>query len=176
MPAARLLLEHLQILTSLDQSHAALDLACGSGRNGLALAGEGMEVVFADHSAELLNGIESQLVKSGSPGTTWLIDLEQPGINPLSGRHFSAILGFRYLHRPLFPYIKDAVLPGGLVVYETFTTDNRRFGRPNNLNFLLHPGELIGIFHDWEIIHSFEGLSQHPDCAVAQMVARKPAG
>ena len=47
-----------------------------------------------------------------------------------------AVLIFRYLHRPLFDAIKQAVKPGGFVIYETFTTDNKAFGRPHRAEFL----------------------------------------
>ena len=73
---------------------------------------------------------------------------------------FSAIIVFRYLHRPLFRALRNAVTPGGLVIYETFTTANREFGRPRSKDFLLLPGELKSLFQDWEIIHEFEGLQQ----------------
>ena len=113
--------------------------------------------------------------KLGRPeGRTWLVDLENPGTSPLAGLKFSAILTFRYLHRPLFPALREAVLPGGLVVYETFTTENHRFGRPSNPDFLLKPGELETIFEDWQIIFYFEGDLRHPDRNVARLVARKP--
>lgn len=173
--AAGLLLDHLQLLTSLDHTEPVLDLACGTGRNGLALAAEGVPVVFADKSADALTTLEAHLLELNLPGSSWRVDLEQAGINPLSGHGFSAILVFRYLHRPLLPMLKEVILPGGLMVYETFTTDNRRFGRPNNPDFLLRSQELKEIFQGWEIIHSFEGVLQNPDRAVAQIVARKPA-
>jgi hypothetical protein len=76
--------------------------------------------------------------------------------------------------------IKDSVQPGGLVVYETFTVDQPRFGRPSNPNFLLRPGELENTFYNWEILHSFEGVaisaSSGQEQAIAQVVARKPCG
>ena len=61
-----------------------------------------------------------------------------------------------------------------MVIYETFTTENRRFGRPNNPAFLLQRGELNALFEDWEVIHHYEGTQQHPERAIAQIVARKP--
>lgn len=172
--AAQLLLDHLDLLTSLDKTEPILDLACGDGRNGLLLAQRGMEVIFADKSQPALAGIEAQLAAASLTGSSWQIDLELAGINPLTERQFSVILGFCYLHRPLFPALMAATMPAGLVVYETFTTENRRFGRPNNPDFLLQAGELEVIFHAWEIIHSFEGVLKHPQRAVAQIVARKP--
>ncbi|MCF6262588.1 MAG: methyltransferase domain-containing protein [Xanthomonadales bacterium] len=172
--AAQLLFNHLDLLTSLESTQPVLDLACGDGRNGLVLAESGVDVVFADKSESALAGIDAHLTATSLPGSCWQVDLEVADINPLAERQFSAILGFRYLHRPLFPALIAATMPTGLVIYETFTTENRRFGRPNNPNFLLQPGELEAIFQDWEIIYSFEGILKKPERAVAQIVARKP--
>ncbi len=174
MAAASLLQNHLDLLMKLDRSLPVLDLACGTGGNGLLLAKHGLPVVFADRSTTALEVVEQQLAKGGLPGRTWPIDLEQPGSNPLSGQRFSAIIVFRYLHRPLFPALRDAVQPGGLVIYETFTLENRRFGRPGNADFLLRPGELKTLFQEWEIIDHFEGNLKNPERAVAQIIARKP--
>ncbi len=170
-----LLLDHLDLLMNLDHSLPILDLASGAGHNGLLLAKMGLPVTFADKSATALSLVEQHLQEAGLSGRVWQLDLEQAGIEPLSGQCYSAILVFRYLHRPLFPALMNAVATGGLVVYETFTIENRRFGRPKNSDYLLQPGELASIFQDWEIIHSFEGILQNPDRAVAQIVARKPA-
>ena len=52
----------------------------------------------------------------------WQVDLEREGINPLAGLTLSAVLVFRYLHRPLIPCIMKALKRGGIVMYETFTT------------------------------------------------------
>lgn len=172
--AAQLLRDHLDLLTSLENTMPVLDLACGDGRNGLLLAERGMNVVFADKSESALAGIDAHLKQVSQPGSSWQVDLEATDINPLANCQFSAILGFRYLHRPLFPALIAATMPGGLVVYETFTTENRRFGRPNNSDFLLRPGELEAIFQGWEIIYSYEGIRNNPQRMVAQLVARKP--
>ena len=174
MPAAKLLLDHLDLLTTLDHSLPVLDLACGTGRNGLMLAENGIPVVFADISASALETIEQRLTEYNLPGRTWQIDLEKPGANPFSIDCYSAIIGFRYLHRPLFPALRNAIRPGGLIVYETFTLKNQEFGRPNNPDFLLKPNELKTLFQDWEVIDYFEGILKNPDRAVAQIVARKP--
>ena len=172
--ASWLLREHLSLLTTLDHSLPVLDLACGTGRNGLFLAAHGIPVVFADRSASALQTVEQHMAATGLSGRTWQIDLELPEANPFDNESFSAIIGFRYLHRPLFPALRNAIRAGGLIVYETFTTDNRQFGRPNNPDFLLQSGELKSIFTDWEIIYDFEGVLQNPERAVAQIVARKP--
>jgi hypothetical protein len=78
-------------------------------------------VVFADHSQEALDSVAHQLHAEGLPGETWQVDLEAGTGDPLAARRFSAALVFRYLHRPLMPHLRASILPGGLVVYETFT-------------------------------------------------------
>jgi tellurite methyltransferase len=170
----KLLLDHVGLLQNLPTSQPVLDLACGNGRNGLLLAQKGIPVVFADRSVQSLEGVKQQLETSKLPGRTWHIDLEQKDTNPLEGQSYSAIIGFRYLHRPLFPALMRAVMPGGIVIYETFTTANRKYGRPNNPDFLLKPGELRKLFEDWEIVFYFEGDLPNPDRNVAQLVVRKP--
>jgi len=174
MPAAKLLLDHLDLLTKLEHSLPVLDLACGTGQNGLMLARRGTPVVFSDRSSRDLETIDRHLTEEGLPGNTWNVDLEQPGVNPLSNDAYSAIIVFRYLHRPLFPALINAVIPGGLVVYETFTIANQPYGRPNNPDFLLQPGELTSVFQEWETIYEFEGMLRNPDRIGAQIVARKP--
>jgi tellurite methyltransferase len=172
--AARLLLDHMDFLTGLDRALPVLDLACGKGRNTLALAEQGLSLVFADKSVTALAVVEQRLLEAGLSARAWHVDLEQPRVDPLSALSFGAIICFRYLHRPLFPAIRQAVMPGGLLIYQTFTTEQARFGRPSNPDFLLRPGELKAEFQAWELIHSFEGVLQNPGRAVAQIVARKP--
>ena len=46
-----------------------------------------------------------------------------------------------YLHRPLFPLLFDALLPGGILLYETFMEGNERFGKPSRPEFLLMDGD-----------------------------------
>jgi len=174
-PAAALLLEHLSLLVNLDRGLPILDLACGRGRNGLALAEQGVSVVFADNSSNVLEIVERRLAENDLRGSVWQVDLEEPDSNPFAGFSFSAVMGFCYLHRPLFPALKGAIMPGGLVVYETFTIEQRRFGRPNNPDYLLQPNELQEMFQAWEIIYHFEGVQLNPERHVAQIVARKPA-
>jgi len=162
-----------------------LDLACGTGRNGLQLIENNIPVIFADISAEALlqvaRRLEEEPYRKNKPlATLWTVDFEQSGTNLLDGRIFGAIVAYHYLHRPLFENIKRAVYPGGLVIYETFTVDQPRYGRPNNSDFLLRHGELQDYFYDWTILHYFEGVVGKNGGggakAVAQLVAEKPAG
>lgn len=162
----------LQVEPGLTPGSLVLDLACGYGRNGLALARRGHTVWFADRDREALNAIQARLSEERLNGVLWQRDLEATA-RPLGPRKFDAILVFHYLHRPLLPHLYDALRPGGLLVYETFTTANRAFGRPNNPAFLLEPNELKTVFASMETIHYREGIWRHPDRATAQLIARK---
>jgi hypothetical protein len=91
---------------------------------------------------------------------------------------YDVVIVFNYLHRPLFQDIRDGTVPGGVVVYQTFTVEQARLGHPKNPQYLLKPGELEEQFADWEILAHRElvGPSRHggPDRAIASIVARKP--
>lgn len=172
------LLRHFSAELVAAGSHGkVLDLACGSGQNGLFLLEQCVPVIFADRSAAALDNCRAGVARLSqalqSNASYWQIDFEQQAHNPLAAGHYAAILVFRYLHRPLIPAIRDALMPGGLLIYETFTLDNRQFGRPNNPDFLLKPGELSGWFADWQPLHDQELIEQQPvKRAVAQLVAR----
>ncbi len=177
MQASNLVKQTLPAIREAGLTGQVLDLACGSGRNGLYLVTQGQRVVFADRQQDRLDQLSNDL-QTNALADYWCVDFEEPAKDPLERLSFSAILVFRYLHRPLMPAIKRAVRPGGLVIYETYTVDQPRFGRPTNPNFLLQAGELEDIFHGWEILHSFEGLSVSESSgqqqAIAQIVARRP--
>lgn len=152
------------------QGKAILDLACGGGRNGLYLHQQGYPVQFADKNSMALHQLQTEHHIKTENCTE--VDFET-GEQVLSANRYQAILVFRYLHRPLMAQIKEAVAPGGIVIYETFTTQNRQFGRPNRDAFLLQPNELKTMFSDWHCLHYFEGIKHSPDRAVAQIVCRK---
>jgi SAM-dependent methyltransferase len=187
-----LLEKAIELLHEATMQAPVLDLACGSGRNGLYLLNQNIPVVFADIKESALEQVDSSVNRHNgeekSTASFWQVDFEQDSfeqeeLKPLAGKSFSAIIVFRYLHRPLFEQIKQAVIPGGYVVYETFTVDQPQFGRPKNTNFLLNHGELAKLFSDWDIIYSFEGVidAKNADAnnesgkqAIAQIIAKKP--
>jgi hypothetical protein len=83
------------------------------------------------------------------------------------------VVVFYFLDRALIPQIRDAIKPGGAIVYETFTIENqRRFGRPRRVEFCFQPGELARSFSGFRVLAEHEGLvgGQY----AAQLVATKP--
>ena len=172
---AQLLLEHLNLFTDETLPGAVLDMACGDGHNGIFLAQNHLPVICCDKSREALDRARRLAAKYGVTIRLWQVDLEREGIDPLPQESYGGILVFRYLHRPLMPSIRKALRKGGVLIYETFTVEQPKFGKPHNPDFLLKPGELHQWFEDWNIIHAFEGIKESPKRAVAQIVCRKTA-
>ena len=78
----------------------------------------------------------------------------------------------RYLQRDLFDSIRAAVIPDGVVVYETFTVHQRALGwGPTSPAHLLEPGELRARFDGFDILFYEEVIEPE---AVARLVARRP--
>ena len=147
----------------------ALDLAMGHGRHVEPLVRAGFRVFGVDRSFEAVRDAAAQpAAASGrlqalcADVTTW----------PLPERWFDLVLVTRFLERELFPAIRNAVVPGGIVMYETFTRDQLTLGRgPTSPHHLLEPGELVQLFDGFEILHRAE--TREPD-ALASVVARRP--
>lgn len=168
-----LLVRFSSLLKDEDLEGPVLDLACGTGENGLFLASLGLPVILADRSSEALAVARSAAHEQGLKAQFWQVDLEIC-TNPLQEEYYGAILVFHYLYRPLIPYIRKGIRDGGVLIYETFTSEQPKYGPPHNPDYLLQPGELADWFQEWETIHYFEGLLEDPRRAMAQIVCRKP--
>ena len=98
-------------------------------------------------------------------------DLEA-GAWPFTAAEFDAIIVTNYLHRPLFPTLKNALAPGGLLIYETFAAGNAEFGRPSNPDYLLRPRELLDVFGtDMRVLAFEDGFVAQPKPAMVQRIA-----
>jgi tellurite methyltransferase len=173
MAPAPLLVEFSPLLEDENLEGPVLDLACGSGENGLFLAALNLPVILADQSREALAAARRSAQAQGLKVQIWEVDLETGG-NPLQEEFYRAILVFHYLYRPIIPHIRKAIRKGGILIYETFTSEQPKYGKPHNPDYLLQPRELAGWFQDWQIIRYFEGLLEDPRRAMAQIVCRKP--
>jgi SAM-dependent methyltransferase len=153
-----------------------LDVACGSGRNALPLAREGVRVIGLDRSRPRLAALSEAARAEGLPLCAVHADLEHPSALPLASGRAGAVLVFRYLHRPLASELERVLHAGGLLVYETFTLHHRELAEhPRNPAFLLEPGELPRLFPGLEVLGYEEAVVRAPTPrAVARLVARKP--
>lgn len=172
-PAA-LLRAYADLFTKVPPLGPVLDLACGGGRNGIYLAMLGLPVILCDVSEEALSRARILAREQGVSPQFMVLDLEKEGPFPLEEDTYGGIIVFRYLHRPLIPVIRKAIRSTGILIYETFTIDQVRYGKPTNPDYLLKPGELRQWFADWEILHYSEGIQPALERAVAQIVCRKP--
>jgi SAM-dependent methyltransferase len=170
---ATLLQAYLHLFRSRDFTGEILDLAAGDCQNANFLAQSGLRVVACDRSKEALDQGGRIATAIGVTIKTWQVDLERKGINPLPEAFYGGVIVFRYLHRPLIPCIRKSLKTGGILIYETFTIDQPRFGKPHNPDYLLNFGELRRWFEDWRVIHYFEGILHDPGRAVAQIVCQK---
>jgi hypothetical protein len=98
----------------------------------------------------------------------WCADLTQ---YPLPASRFDLVIVTRYLQRDLFPALRAACAPGGVVLYETFTTAQTALGvGPKSPDHLLEPGELRRRFDGFDELF-YEEVSA-PE-AVARIAARR---
>jgi SAM-dependent methyltransferase len=174
LAAAELLMQHVHLFSETTVDGPVLDLACGDGHNGVFLARMNLSVICCDVSRDALRRATMLADKHGVNIEVMKADLEREDVNPLREEHYRGIIVFRYLHRPLMPCVRKSLQGGGILIYETFTIEQVKYGKPRNPNFLLRPGELRTWFSDWDIIHYFEGIKENPQRAVAQLVCRKP--
>ena len=102
----------------------ALDVACGAGRNAVYLAERGLEVVAVDRSREgLQQGRE--LARARQCRVLWVqAHLET---FELPAQAFDVISCFYYRDPDLYPRLRSALRPQGLLFYETFTLDQLEF-------------------------------------------------
>jgi len=134
----------------------ALDLACGRGRNAIWLSAAGYETEAVDRDDEALSDLRHQATELGLTVDARTVDLERPGAS-LGEARYDLIVVTRYLHRPLFPAIRDALRPDGVLVYETFTAAQASRGRPSNPAFLLQAGELSTLVAPLQVLRQHEG-------------------
>ncbi|MCP3986666.1 MAG: class I SAM-dependent methyltransferase [bacterium] len=169
------LLAHENAIRETRKLGPCLDLACGRGRQALAVARWGLRVVGIDQRTEALLDLADAVASEQLPIELIRADLEgAPGLPVAEGR-FGCVLVFRYLHRPLAQAITNALRPGGLLLYETFTDHQRdRSQGPRSARFLLSPNELQELFPGLSVEHYWEGDSEDREpYAVAQLAARR---
>jgi len=148
----------------------ALDVAAGRGRHAIAIARAGYATFAVDARLDALRDAAASAAAARVRVRCWCADLTQ---HPLPEAHFDLVVVTRYLQRDLFPALRRAAAPGGVVLYETFTTAQRALGTgPTSPDHLLEPGELRarGDVPGWAITAYEETRSPE---AVARLVARR---
>jgi SAM-dependent methyltransferase len=148
-----------------------LDVAAGSGRHSRFFLDRGHPVTAVDRDTSGLADLKDDPALE-------LLEFDLEGVDPwpLPGREFEAVVVANYLHRPILPDIVAAVAPGGVLLYETFARGQERFGRPQNPDFLLKPGELIDAARGPLRVLAYEDLIlEGPSRAVQRIAAVRPS-
>ncbi len=136
----------------------------GRGRHTALLAAAGYATFGVDISLDAVRDARTRTPRLRA----WCADLT---VYPLPRACFALVVVARHLQRDLFGAIQDAVTPGGIVLYETFTVGQRQLGRgPASPDHLLEEGELRARFSGFEVLF-YEEVSA-PD-AVARIAARQ---
>jgi tellurite methyltransferase len=163
----------------------ALDLACGTGRHTLLLASRQQPVTAVDSSDVALEILErragashcavthiGRAAQAGNRGNgiqIWQADLEEVS---LPSRAFSLVVCVNYLQRSLFAQIERTLVPGGVLLFETYTVAQLEFPRgPRNPNYLLGSGELRTAF---PALRSLFYRELRAGKGIASLIAQKP--
>jgi len=152
----------------------ALDLASGEGRNALFLAEHGFDVEAVDISKTALSRAEKSGLSRGVRIKTVAADLDALVIPK---DEYDLILDFYFLDRRLISKIKRGLKKDGMVVFETYTTDqrDRAAGGPSKTKYLLKPNELLRLFRGFHILFYREGIFREGGKrrAIASLIAKK---
>lgn len=167
--------EPRQLLTSfadiLPAEGRALDAASGVGNNALYLAQKGLKVFALDISEIALHLAKQRMGAIDIPLEAAVVDLSNPW---LPEEYFVVIINFHFLERATFPIYRKALIPGGLLFFDTFT----QLKGSDSPEYYLRPGELLDHYRDYEIIHYSEDQlppsESHPKRGITKLVARKP--
>src|SRR5207237_3409729 len=136
------------------------------GRRALPLAAAGDRTFGVDVKLDAVRDAVRNAAAARSTLRAWCADLTQ---HPLPEAFFDVIVVTRYLQRDLFPPLRAALVPGGVVLYETLTVAQRALGTgPTSPDHLLEIGELRQRFDGFELL--FYEEIERPE-AVARLAA-----
>jgi len=152
----------------------ALDLAAGEGRNAIFLAEHGFQVEAVDISPVAISRARKLARAKGVRIKAMAADLDAYRLLP--GR-YDLVLNFYFLDRRLIPRIKKGLKKGGMVVFETYTAEQKKLGTggPGQTQFVLKPNELLRLFRGFHVLFYREGVFTEGGKrrAIASLIAQK---
>lgn len=147
-----------------------LDVAMGGGRNSVYLASKGFQVEGIDNSQETIDGALKLAQEKQVKIKPHLVDLEKDFF--IKEESYDVIICFNFLQRSLISHMIKGLRPNGVIVYETYITDQAQFGKPSNPDYLLKHNELLRLFSSFRCLRYHEGIYNNSK-AVAGIVAEK---
>jgi SAM-dependent methyltransferase len=152
----------------LPRTGRALDVACGAGRGALGWARRGLQVSGVDVSDVGLARATARLHAEGHAFTPLRADLSAGALPPGT---WDAISVLAYRPEALWPALRSARAPGGVLVVDVLHVLNaERHARPSR-RWLAEPGEVLAGLGDLEVLFLDEGW--HLDRGVARAIARR---
>ena len=152
----------------LPRAGRALDVACGAGRGALGWARRGLDVSGVDVSEVGLDLARTRLASAGFGFTGMRHDL---GGGRLPAGTWDAISVLAYRPLALWPALRDALCPGGVLVVEVLHVSHAQVhGRPSR-RWLAERGEVRTGLGDLEVLFLEEGLWEGR--GVARAIARR---
>ena len=152
----------------------ALVLAMGEGRNAIFLAGNGFDVDGCDISEKAIEKAKLFARESGVALNAFAADLEEYKI---SADQYDLITCFYYTQKSLIPQIKEGLKKGGMVMFETYSIDQLKYGKdapgPKNPAYLLKHNELLDSFGDFRILYYREGEIADQKSVVSLIAQKK---
>jgi SAM-dependent methyltransferase len=147
----------------------ALDLAGGVGRHAIFLAQRGWQVTLTDISTVGIQHARKAAAKYDTRINFVVGDAREFAAK----QGYDLILVFFYLQRELFPRLAQALRPGGLVIYKTYTREHKKFSSKglSHPMYFLDPNELLRAFPAFHVLHYHETVREK---GIAELVAQKP--
>jgi len=160
-----------EMLQMLPEYPRTLDLAAGAGRNSVFLAERGCHVLAVDFALEGLRCCMRQAAMRGLRVQTISADLKT-FVFPVC--KYDLLVNFFFLQREIFPAMVRAMNPGGLLLFETYTTHYQVVHKGSSMRreYLLEPGELQASFP--ELITVFHEETATTDRLIAQKPGTNP--
>ena len=158
-------------LAGQHRAPVALDVACGAGGTVLWLAQRGWHATGVDVSDAALALASQAATRAELTDCTHFLHADLDAWRPAPDS-FDCITCFFFLERRLWPALREAVRPGGLLAMQTYTTRWLTTRPESNPAFLLAPGELATLVAGWGWTLLTTGDPDHP---IEAVLAQRPA-
>ncbi|MHB1935366.1 MAG: class I SAM-dependent methyltransferase [Acidobacteriaceae bacterium] len=160
---------------STRDADTGLDLAGGAGHHAIWLAQQGWRMTLADWSEAAL-----EIAKEKAAANSLALEVVQGAALDVvtqflaQNRLFGFVLVSFFLDRAVLPWLPKILVPGGLLLYRTYTADNERLGNPRgprDPEHLLRSQELLNAYRNMKILHYSESVAEK---GVAELIAQQP--
>lgn len=155
----------------IPEGSRVLDMGMGEGRNAVFLARKGYKVTGVDISSVAVKKAQLLAREFGVRINTIVASLNNHKISKSS---LDAVICFYYVDRSLNKRMLEWLKPGGILIYESHT-DNQRSVKGNesyDKRYLLREGELLSMFPGMKVLKYEEPL--HLGNYTTSIILQKP--